>query len=186
MIVLNANISSKIKEFLSYAIAGIVFAFATTFSINIITSTLGLEFGSSVQGIISAMVSGNIMATIAVAITTILFGVFIWIFGYLGGMIKSKISGGSNPLNLKKRPYIIGFLVLGIIGVGIFGLVDELLAGVGTSTSLDSFMGAVTNMNIMGIVLSLVAYAILGFIVIWLGGKISAIQGVLPNVAKKF
>ena len=178
---MNANISSKIKLFLGYAIAGIVFAFATTFSINIITSTLGLEFGSSVQGIISAMFSGNIMATVAVAISTILFGVFIWIFGYLGAMIKSKIDGSSSPLNLKKRPHIIGFLLVGIIGVGIFGLVDELLAGFGTSTNLDSFMGAVSNMNIMGIVLQLVAYAVLGFVVIWLGGKFQAVEGLVPS-----
>ena len=184
---MNANISSKIKLFLGYAIAGIVFAFATTFSINIITSTLGLEFGSSVQGIISAMFSGNIMATVAVAISTILFGVFIWIFGYLGAMIKSKIDGSSSPLNLKKRPHIIGFLLVGIIGVGIFGLVDELLAGVGTSTNLDSFMGAVSNMNIMGIVLQLVAYAVLGFVVIWLGGKFQAVEGIVPSdKLKKF
>jgi len=178
---LNANISSKAKLFGGYAIAGIVFAFATTFSINIITSTLGLEFGSSVQGIISAMFSGNVMATIAVAITTILIGVFVWVFGYVGAMLKSKIAGGSPKLNLKNRPHIIGFLLMGIIAVGVFGLVDELLAGVGTSTDLDSFMGAVSNMNIMGIVLQLVAYAVLGFVVIWLGGKFNAVEGIVPS-----
>ncbi len=178
---MNANISSKAKLFGGYAIAGIVFAFATTFSINIITSTLGLEFGSSVQGIISAMFSGNIMATIAVAISTILFGVFIWVFGYLGAMLKSKVDGGSPKLSLKNRPHIVGFLLMGIIGIGIFGLVDELLAGVGTSTDLDSFMGAVSSMNIMGIVLQLVAYAVLGFVVIWLGGKFNAVEGIVPS-----
>ena len=167
--------------FVGYAVAGIVFALATTFSINIITSTLGLEFGSSVQGIISAMFSGNIMATVAVALTTILIGVFVWVFGYLGAMIKSKVDGSNSPLSLKKRPHIVGFLLMGIIGIGIFGLVDELLAGFGTSTDLDSFMGAVSSMNIMGIVLQLVAYAVLGFVVIWLGGKFNAVEGIVPS-----
>ena len=102
---MDTNISSKIKLFFGYAIAGIVFALATTFSINILTSSLGLEFGSSVQGIISAMFSGNVMATIVVAITTILIGVFVWIFGYVGAMLKSKIAGGTSKLNLKKRPF---------------------------------------------------------------------------------
>ena len=178
---MNANISSKAKLFLGYAIAGIVFAFATTFSINIITSTLGLEFGSSVQGIISAMFSGNAMATIAVALTTILIGVFVWVFGGIGAMLKGRITGGSSKLNLKNRPHIIGFLLMGIIAVGVLGLVDELLAGVGTSTDLDSFMGAVSSMNIMGIVLQLVAYAVLGFVVIWLGGKFNAVEGIVPS-----
>lgn len=182
---MDTNISSKIKLFFGYAIAGIVFALATTFSINILTSSLGLEFGSSVQGIISAMFSGNVMATIVVAITTILIGVFVWIFGYVGAMLKSKIAGGSSKLNLKKRPHIIGFLLMGIIAVGVFGLVDELLAGVGTSTDLDSFMGAVSSMNVMGIVLQLVAYAVLGFVVIWLGGKFQAVQGLAPDSLKK-
>jgi len=40
-------------------------------------------------------------------------------------------------------------------------------------------------MNVMGIVLQLVAYAVLGFVVIWLGGKIQAIEGSLPEVTKK-
>lgn len=182
---MDTNISSKIKLFFGYAIAGIVFALATTFSINILTSSLGLEFGSSVQGIISAMFSGNVMATIVVAITTILIGVFVWIFGYVGAMLKSKIAGGSSKLNLKKRPHIIGFLLMGIIAVGVFGLVDELLAGFGTSTDLDSFMGAVSNMNVMGIVLQLVAYAVLGFVVIWLGGKFQAVEGLAPDSLKK-
>lgn len=182
---MDTNISSKIKLFFGYAIAGIVFALATTFSINILTSSLGLEFGSSVQGIISAMFSGNVMATIVVAITTILIGVFVWIFGYVGAMLKSKIAGGSSKLNLKKRPHIIGFLLMGIIAVGVFGLVDELLAGVGTSTNLDSFMGAVSSMNVMGIVLQLVAYAVLGFVVIWLGGKFQAVEGLAPDSLKK-
>ena len=150
-----------------------------------LTSSLGLEFGSSVQGIISAMFSGNVMATIVVAITTILIGVFVWIFGYVGAMLKSKIAGGSSKLNLKKRPHIIGFLLMGIIAVGVFGLVDELLAGVGTSTDLDSFMGAVSSMNVMGIVLQLVAYAVLGFVVIWLGGKFQAVEGLAPDSLKK-
>ena len=182
---MDTNISSKIKLFFGYAIAGIVFALATTFSINILTSSFGLEFGSSVQGIISAMFSGNVMATIVVAITTILIGVFVWIFGYVGAMLKSKIAGGSSKLNLKKRPHIIGFLLMGIIAVGVFGLVDELLGGVGTSTDLDSFMGAVSNMNVMGIVLQLVAYAVLGFVVIWLGGKFQAVEGLAPDSLKK-
>ena len=131
------------------------------------------------------MFSGNVMATIVVAITTILIGVFVWIFGYVGAMLKSKIAGGSSKLNLKKRPHIIGFLLMGIIAVGVFGLVDELLAGVGTSTDLDSFMGAVSNMNVMGIVLQLVAYAVLGFVVIWLGGKFQAVEGLAPDSLKK-
>ena len=182
---MDTNISNKIKLFLAYAIAGIVFAFATTFSINMLTSSLGLEFGSSVQGIISAMFSGNVMATIVVAISTILIGVFVWIFGGIGAMIKGRIAGGSSKLNLKKRPHIIGFLLMGIIAVGVFGLVDELLAGVGTSTDLDSFMGAVSSMNVMGIVLQLVAYAVLGFVVIWLGGKFQAVEGLAPDSLKK-
>lgn len=131
------------------------------------------------------MFSGNVMATIVVAITTILIGVFVWIFGYVGAMLKSKIAGGTSKLNLKKRPHIIGFLLMGIIAVGVFGLVDELLAGFGTSTDLDSFMGAVSNMNVMGIVLQLVAYAVLGFVVIWLGGKFQAVEGLAPDSLKK-
>jgi hypothetical protein len=38
----------------------------------------------------------------------------------------------------------------------------------------------------MGIVLQLVAYAVLGFVVIWLGGKFTAIEAPVPDAIKKW
>lgn len=171
--------------FLAFALAGIVFSLLTTISINVISSSLGLEFGSSVQGIVSAMFSGNILSILLMVLTTIIFGVFIWIFSYLGAMIKTKITRGSK-ITLTKRPHIIGFLLMGAIGVGVFGLVDEVLAGAGTSTSIDSFVGVITTFNVIGIVSQLLAYALLGFIVLFLGSKFQAVESIAPDPLKKY
>jgi hypothetical protein len=182
---LNANITGKGKLILGFALAGIVFSLLTTLSVNVISGSLGLEFGNSVQGIVSAMFSGDIMATVLIILTTITFGVFIWIFSYLGAMMKTRVTGGSK-ITLSKRPHIIGFLLMGAIGVGVFGLVDEVLAGANTSTSIDSFVGAITTLNIIGIISQLLAYAVLGFVVLFLGSKFQAIESVAPDVLKKF
>jgi len=181
---LNANLTQKLKLILGFAVAGIVFSLATTLSINAISGSLGLEFGSSVQGIVSAMFSGNVMATIMIVITTVIFGVFIWIFGYLGAMLKSKVTGGAK-LTLQKRPHIVGFLLMGVIGVGVFSLVDQLLAGAGTSTNIDSFIGSLTSFNVIGIVAQLLAYAVLGFVVLFLGSKFQAVEKLAPDTLKK-
>jgi hypothetical protein len=182
---LNANISGKGKLILGFALAGIVFSLLTTLSVNVLSGSLGLEFGSSVQGIVSAMFSGDIMATLLIVLTTIVFGVFIWIFGYLGAMLKSKVTGGSN-IKLSKRPHIVGFLIMGVIAVGVFGLVDELLAGAGTSTDVTSFIGAITSFNVVGIISQLLAYAVLGYVVLFLGSKFQAVENVAPDALKKF
>jgi hypothetical protein len=182
---LNANITGKGREILGFAVAGIVFSLLTTVSINALSGSLGLEFGSSVQGIVQQMFSGDIMATLLIVLTTIIFGVFIWIFGYLGAWIKSKSNGGSK-ITLSKRPRIIGFLLMGAIGVGVFGLVDEVLAGANTSTSIDSFVGAITTLNIIGIISQLLAYAVLGFVVLFLGSKFQAVEKFVPEPLKKF
>ncbi len=164
--------------------AGIVFSLLTTLSISVLQGSLGLEFGSSVQGIVSAMFSGDIMATLVVISTTIIFGVFIWIFGYLGALLKVKVTGGSN-VKLQSRPHLVGFLLMGVIGVGVFGLVDELLAGAGTSTDITSFAGAITTLNIVGIIAQLLAYAVLGFVVLFLGSKFQAVENLAPDATKK-
>ena len=131
------------------------------------------------------MFSGDMMSTVLIILTTIIFGVFIWIFSYLGALLKTKSTGGSK-ITLSKRPRIIGFLLMGAIGVGVFGLVDELLAGAGTSTSIDSFVGAITTFNIIGIISQLLAYAVLGFIVLFLGSKFQAVEKFAPEPLKKF
>jgi hypothetical protein len=182
---LNANITDKGKLILGFALAGIVFSLLTTLSINVLSSSVGLEFGSSVQGIVSAMFSGDIMATLLIIATTIIFGVFVWIFGFIGAMLKQKVTGGSN-LKLQKRPHIIGFLLMGVIAVGVFGLVDELLAGAGTDTNVENFIGSLTSFNIIGIVSQLLAYAVLGFIVLFLGSKFQAVENIAPDALKKY
>lgn len=181
---MNANISDKLKLILGFFVAGLVFSLLVTLSINAITGSVGLEFGSSVQGIISAMFSGDIVSTVVVILTTIVFGVFVWIFGFIGAMLKQKITGGSN-IKLQKRPHIIGFLMMGVIAIGVFGLVDELLAGAGTGTNIENFIGSLTSFNIIGIVSQLLAYAVLGFVVLFLGSKFQALENHAPDVLKK-
>lgn len=174
------SLSEKGKLIIGYSIAGIAFAVLTTLSIGLLNGTLGLNFSNNVQGIITALFSFDPMAMLLTALTVIIFGVFIWIFGYIGAMLKSKVSGGN--VKLQKRPHIVGFFIMGIIGVGVFGVVDEILAGVGTSTDP---IGLMSFDNPMGIVVQFIAYSVLGFAVIWLGSKFTAFEKPIPDSLKK-
>lgn len=173
--------SDRGKMVIGYSIAGIVFAILTTISIAVLNATpLGLGFDNNVQGLISALFSGDIMAMILTAITAIIFGVFIWIFGYVGASLRAKVSGGT--VKLQKRPHLIGLFLMGILGVGIFGIVDQILAGVGTSTDP---IGLIAFDNPLGIVVQFIAYSFLGFAVIWLGSKFTSLEKPLPDTVKK-
>lgn len=174
------SVSETGKLIIGYSLAGLAFSVLVTISIGILNGTLGLNFENNVQGIITALVSGDPMAMLITALTAIIFGVFIWIFGYIGAMLKSKVSGGN--VKLQKRPHIIGFFLMGIIGVGIFGVVDQILAGVGTSTNPAGLMAFD---NPVGIVIQFLFYSVVGFTVIWLGSKFTAIEKPLPESAKK-
>ena len=176
------NLTGSAKTIVGYSIAGIAFAVLTTIAIGLLNATIGLNFDNNVQGIITALFSGDPMAIIFTAITAIIFGAFIWGFGYIGAMLKSKATGGT-VTKIGKRPHIVGFFLMGIIGVGIFGIVDQVLAGVGTSTDP---VGLLSFDNPMGIAIQFIAYSVLGFVVIWLGSKFTALEKPVPDSLKKF
>ena len=180
---MNTNISSKGKLLLAFAGAGIVFSLLATYT-TLAISSIGLEFGNSVGGIVSTMFSGNPQAMGLMVLTTIIFGLYIWIFGFIASKVKAKINHEKNA-KLSARPHLIGLLVLGAIGVGIFGIVDDAIAGAGTSTNPEDFIANATGLNIIGLVYQIVAYAILGMVAIWLGTKFTAIEDKFPDVVKK-
>jgi hypothetical protein len=174
------GLSEKGKLLIGYSVAGITFSVLITLSIALLSGTVGLNFDNNVQGIMSAFVSGDPMAILITAITVGLFGVFIWLFGYIGAVFKSKVSGGT--VKLQKRPHIVGFFLMGIIGIGIFGVVDQILAGVGTSSDP---VGLLAFTNPLGIVVQFIFYSVVGFTVIWLGSKFTAIEKPLPDSLKR-
>lgn len=145
---------------------------------------IGLQFPSSVGGIITGLFSGEISAILTTAISVILAGVFVWIYGHLGGYVKAKISG-EKPTKLQSRPHVAGFFIVAFIAIGIFALVDEMLASVGTSTDPTLLLANAEEFNIFGIVVQLIAFAILGFVVSWLGSKFQSVEKPLPDSLKR-
>lgn len=176
-----SSLSAKGKLLIAYSMAGIAFAILTTLSIAIVNGTIGLNFDNNVQGMISALFSGDGMATVLTIITAIIFGVFIWIFSYIGALVKAKIIGGKT-VKLQARPHIVGLLAMGFFGVAILGIVDQILAGVGTSTDPT---GLIAFGNPVGIAVQFIFYSVLGFTVIWLGSKFQALEKPLPDALKK-
>lgn len=173
--------ASKGKVILGYSIAGLTFAVLTTISIGILSSTIGLEFDNNVEGIIAGLFSGDVVAILLTVLTAIIFGTFIWLYGYIGGSLMAKLNNKSAG-KLPTRPRIIGLFLMGVLGVGILGIVDQILAGVGTTTNPQ---GLLAFDNPIGVIVQFIAYSVLGFAVIWLGSKYPALQKPIPDSLKK-
>ena len=179
------SISDTGKLILGYTGLGVTFAILFTLSVTLINAMIGLQFPSSVGGIVTGLFSGDVSAILTTAISVILVGVFVWIFGYLGAIVKSKISGGGK-LKLQTRPHVVGFFVTAIIAIGIFSVVDEMLASAGTSTDPTMLLTNVAEFNFIGVIAQIFAYAILGFVVAWIGSKFQAFEKPIPDALKKF
>lgn len=180
---MNSSLSAKGKLLIALFIGGLIFSLLVTWTTSVITS-IGLESVNSVGGIVSAMFSGDLMATGLVFLTTVLFGVYIWIFGFIASRVKSMITKERKP-KLQGRPRLLALFIIGLIGVGIFSIFDEAVAGAGTSTSTDDLIANATGLNIVGLTFQIVAFAIYGMIAIGLGTKFAWAESKLPDVAKK-
>lgn len=185
---MKGEISQKGKLLLAFAVAGIIFSFATEITSNLLSGALGLDFNQNLQGVTATFF--NIESGMAIAFTVIMLailGVYIWIFGYIGGYAKNKIMGGGMQ-KLQKRPRIIGLILMGGLVIATFTILDQILAGVdesGNFTSTSGLIEAVTTVNIISVVVRIVAFAILGFLVLWLGTKFQTVTDKAPSFLTK-
>ena len=179
----------KTKLILGYTVAGIIFAIASTLTTSVIAGALNLEFSNSVQGVTSVFFNPTDGMSIAfTALSLLILGVYIWLFGYAGAYIKAKITGGTKP-KLQKRPHLIGLLLMGVTVIAVFSILDQALTGIeedGTLTDTGSLIEAFTTFNLISILYRIVAFSVLGFVVIWLGGHFATIEDKVPKQLKKF
>ena len=178
------ELTERGKLLIGYAVAGIAFSLLVTLSTNLIAGVLNTGFASSVGGIITALLSGDPMAMVMIFLTTLIFGVFIWIFGYVGALLKSKVSGGGK-IKLTTRPHLIGFFLVGTLGVIAFAIVEEAIAPFGASSDVTALADDLLNLQIIAVTIKIVAFAIIGAVAIWLGTKFVDLESFMPDVTKK-
>ena len=166
----------------AYSMAGLIFSVLVTVSTNIIASAVGLTFPSTIGGIVATAVSGDITAFALMFIAVVVTGVYIWIFGFVGAKVKAKILGGN--ATLQKRPHVLGFFLVGALGVIAFGIIDEAIAPLGASSDALELVDDVANMQLLSILIRVVAFAVIGAVAIWLGTKFHAVESILPEKAK--
>ena len=169
---------------IAYAVAGMLFALTVTLSTNLIAGLLGVDFASSVGGIVSQMLTGDPMAIVMAFITTAIFGVLIWILGFVGLKVKNKISSGGNA-KLSARPKVLAFFIIGALGVALFGVVDEALAPFGVSSDVLALVGDAQALNIVGILVKIVSFAVYGALAFWLCTHFSLAEKILPEQANR-
>lgn len=182
-------ITEKLKLVLAYSLAGIVFAIASTATTSILAGAIGLEFNTTLQGVSATFFNPtDAMSVVFTVITLLILGVYIWIFGYIGGWVKNKISHGGK-MKLQKRPHLISLFAMGIVVIGVFALFDQFLLGIDSSgdlTDTSAFIEQIQAFNILSVVVRLIAFAGLGFLVIWLGSKFQVVEKPFPDAMKKF
>ena len=166
----------------AYAIAGLTFSVLVTVSTNLVADSLNLTFPSSIGAIVASAVSGDAVAFGMVFVTTAITGVYIWIFGFVGAKAKTKIVGGNTTL--QKRPHVLGFFLVGALGVIVFGIIDEAIAPLGASTDALALIDDVQNLQVLAVLIKFVAFAVIGAVAIWLGTKFHTVEAILPQKAK--
>jgi hypothetical protein len=180
---LSKQLGQRGKLVLAFASAGIIFSVLVTLSTNFIAGVLNINFASTVGGIVTALIGGDPMAILMIILTTLVFGVFIWIFGFVGAKVKAKIVGGT--VKLTKRPHLIGFFLIGALGVAVFGIVDEAIAPLGASSDILELVDDVQSLQILGAIIKVVAFAVIGSVAITLGTKFTTVEGWMPETLKK-
>lgn len=177
------NVQDRVKLLVAFTSAGIVFSLLITLSTNLIAERLGLSFAGSVGGIVSQMLTGEPMAFLMAFLTTVIFGILIWIFGFAGSKVKSFIT--KEKVKLSARPKLLAFFIIGALGVALFGVVDEAIAPFGVSSDVLALAEDAQALNIVGILIKIVAFAVYGALAIWLGTHFSMAEKILPEQAKR-
>lgn len=179
--VIKLNIQDRLKLLVAFAVAGIVFSLIVNIVTTQLAERLGVIGASSIGGIVSQILSGNPMAIVMVFLTTILFGVLIWIAGFVGSKAKSFIT--KENVKLSARPKLLAFFIIGGLGLALFGVLDEALAPFGVNTDATTLLSDLGNP--IGILIKIVAFAIYGSLAIWLGTHFSMAEKILPDSVKR-
>jgi hypothetical protein len=166
----------------AYSMAGLIFSVLVTVSTNIIANAIGLQFPSTIGGIVATAISGDPVSFVLMFIAVVVTGVYIWIFGFVGAKVKAKILGGN--ASLQTRPHVLGFFLVGALGVIAFGIIDEAIAPLGASSDALELVDDVANMQILSVLIRIVAFAVIGAVAIWLGTKFHAVESILPEKVK--
>jgi hypothetical protein len=178
---LNAEITDRVKLLLAYTGAGIIFSLLINLSTTQLSERLGLGVAESVGGIVTQLLTGDPMAILMAFLTTVIFGVLIWVFGFVGSKVKSFIT--HEKVNLSVRPKLLAFFIIGALGVAMFGILDEALLPFNVSTNVVDLPNDL--LNPVGLLLKIVAFAIYGALAIWLGTHFTMAEKILPEQAKK-
>lgn len=176
------NAKDRIKLLLAFTSAGIVFSLLITLTTNLIAERLGLGIAGSVGGIVTQMLTLDPLAIVMAVITTVIFGVLIWIFGFVGSKVKSFIT--KENVQLSARPKFLAFFIIGALGIALFGIVDEAIAPFGVSSDVTALANDLGNP--LGLLIKIVAFAVYGALAIWLGTHFSMAEKILPEQVKKF
>jgi hypothetical protein len=79
---------------------------------------------------------------------------------------------------------VLGFFLVGALGVIAFGIIDEAIAPLGASSDALELVDDVANMQILSVLIRIVAFAVIGAVAIWLGTKFHAVESILPEKVK--
>lgn len=181
---MKTTLSMRGKLFAGIILAGIVFSLLSTVTTNLLVTYAEVSFPSNVSGIISGLLAGEPIAFGITFALTAIVGFYIWIFGFIGAWLKTKVTR-EGKIKLQKRPAILGFFLVGGLAIIIFGIVDEAVASVGASTDPTELLTTLAELNIIGFLINLVAMAVIGTVAIALGTKFTTIEGWLPKTLTK-
>jgi hypothetical protein len=167
----------KAVSFIGYTLSGILFVGVSGVVLGIFASALRFQDGQSafalttITQMTTAFVNLEPLGIIIGLGSFFLLGLLIWLFGILGVEIRKKLGTKDGEIKFDKRPFILAFVIAGVITVVVFAGLQAILVGITNDptvdlTSVTTLYDAIATGNPLLFTGAFIGLTIIGFLVI--------------------
>lgn len=169
------NWQQRATSFFGYTLSGIFFVVASGLILGLLA--LALRFGdngtfqlTTITQLTRAFVTGEPLGIVIGLIAFLVLGLLVWLFGILGVEIRKKLGLKDGEIRFDKRPFILAFVISGVVTVVIFAGLQAILVGITNDpkvdlTSINTLFDAIATGNPMLFAGTIVGLTIIGFLV---------------------
>lgn len=163
-------------SFFGYTLSGIFFVGASGLILGLLA--FAFTFGgrgtyqlTTITELTTAFVNLEPVGIIIGLIAFFVLGLLVWLFGIIGVELRKRLGIKDGEIKFAKRPFLLAFVVSGVVTVVIFAGLQAILVGITQDpnvdlTSIVSLFDAIATGNPMLFAGTFVGLTIIGFLVI--------------------
>jgi len=167
----------KAVSFVGYTLSGIFFVVVSGLVLGLFASAIRFQDGQStfalttITEMTTAFVNMEPLGIIFGLGSFFLIGLLIWLFGILGVELRKRLGTKDGEIKFAKRPFLLAFVIGGVVTVIIFAGLQAVLVGITQDPSVDltsitTLFDAIATGDPMLFAGAFVGLTIIGFLVI--------------------